>query len=143
MKNILVDTSFWLAASNHKDEYHNLTIKWLEKNINTNYRFVTTWIVLYESFFLIKHKVGFDAAINLMQSYQRLEFDVCNLEHESSNRVIELLYKYQDLDIDLAEISLVIAAEYYNTGQILTVDNSDFKILRWNKTKRFELVLQQ
>lgn len=142
MKNILVDTGFWVAANNRKDAHHKPVIGWLEKNINANFRFVTTWIVLCESFFLIKYKVGFQTAANLIKAYNRSEFDVLNLELEHSHRVIELLNKYEDLDIDLADVSLVIAAEQYNTGEILTVDNNDFDSLRWKKNKQFKLILR-
>ena len=143
MKNILVDSGFWIAASNPNDQHYELVFAWLKKNKTADYRFITTWIVLCESFFMIKYKVGFQTATNLFNAYSRSEFDVFNLEHEHSQRMIQLLHKYRDRDIDLADISLVIAAEHFNTEAILTVDENDFDALRWNKNQHFQLLLRE
>lgn len=49
--------------------------------------------------------------------------------------------KYENLDIDLADISIVLLAEHLNTGDILTVDKNDFNALRWNRNKHFKPLL--
>jgi len=94
-----------------------------------------------ESFYLIKNLVNYSKAVSLFESYSRSEFDIYDLEKEKSYRVIELMKKYEDLDIDLADISLVVLAEELDTGSILTVDNNDFNTLRWNKNKSFQLLM--
>jgi len=142
LKNILVDTGFWLAINNSNDKHYKKAIDWLEDNQSANYRFATTWVVMCESFFLIKNLVNYKKAVALFESYSRSEFDIYDLEKEKSQRVIELMNKYEDLDIDLADISLLLLAEELNTGSILTVDTNDFNTLRWNKNKNFKLLLK-
>lgn len=142
MKNILVDTGFWLALNNEKDQHHKKAMDWLIKNQEKNFRFATTWVVMCESFFLIKNFVGYRKAISLFESYSRSEYDIYDIEKESIQRAIEVLKKYEDLDVDLADVSLVLLAEKLNTGEILTVDKSDFNALRWNKNKYFKQLLR-
>ena len=141
MKNILVDTDFWLAINNPNDKYHKKAMTWLIDNQDASYRFVTTWIVMCESFFLIKNLVSYQKAVDLFESYSRSEFDIFDLRKEESSRVITIMKKYEDLDIDLADVSLVVLAEQLNTGDILTVDNNDFNALRWNRNKQFKKLL--
>lgn len=142
MKNILVDTGFWLAINNPGDKHHKKSMTWLVDNHDTGYRFVTSWIVMCEAFFLIKNLVSYQKAVKVFESYSRSEFDVLDIKKEHSNRVIEIMKKYEDLDIDLADVTMVILAEQLNTGDILTVDNNDFDALRWNKNKRFIQLLR-
>lgn len=95
-----------------------------------------------ESFFLIKNLVSFPKAVALFESYSRSEFDIYDLNKDQSIKVIELMKKYQDLDTDLADISLVLLAEQLETGEILTVDRNDFEALRWKQTRRFKQLLR-
>jgi len=118
-------------------------MEWLNMNKASDYRFVTTWIVMCESFFLIKNLVNYQKAVNLFEAYSRSEFDIFDIKKEHSHRVIEIMKKYQDIDVDLADITLVILAEQLATGDILTVDNKDFDTLRWNKNKHFNQILRQ
>lgn len=142
MKNILVDTGFWLAINNHNDKHHNKSIKWMVDNQDANYRLTTTWIVMCEAFFLIKNCVNYQKAVSLFESYSRSEFDIYDLKKESSARVIDIMKKYEDLDVDLADVSLVVLADQLNTGDILTIDVNDFNTLRWNRNKRFKQLLK-
>jgi len=141
LKNILVDTGFWLAINNKKDKHYDKSIKWMIDNQSMDYRLATTWVVMCEAFFLIKNCVSYQKAVGLFESYSRSEFDIYDLKKESSNHVIEIMKKYEDLDVDLADISLVVLAEQLNTGDILTVDVNDFSALRWNRNKRFKQLL--
>lgn len=138
----MVDTRFWLAINNPNDTFHKKSITWLVDNQDTNYRFVTTWIVMCEAFFLIKRLVSYQKAVELFESYSRSEFDIFDLRKERASRVIEIMKKYEDLDIDLADISIVILAEHLNTGEVLTVDSNDFDTLRWHRNKRFKQLIR-
>jgi len=95
-----------------------------------------------EAFFLIKRLVSYQKAVELFESYSRSEFDIFDLRKERASRVIEIMKKYEDLDIDLADISIVILAEHLNTGEVLTVDSNDFDTLRWHRNKRFKQLIR-
>ena len=49
--------------------------------------------------------------------------------------------KYRDVPMDLADASLVVLAEEYQTGRILSLDIRDFQIYRWNNKNCFDNLL--
>lgn len=57
-------------------------------------------------------------------------------------RIEELMQKYRDLPMDLADASLVILAEELGQGRILSVDYRDFNTYRWKNTKPFTNLFQ-
>ncbi len=141
MKSIIVDTGFWLAINNENDRYHKAAISWLIENSDKPYRLVTTWLVLCEAFYLIKNLVSYSKATAFIETYHRQEFDVHDLSIEQSGRILELLKKYEDIDLDFADISIILLAEHLGSGELLTVDNRDFNILRWSRNKHFKNLL--
>jgi uncharacterized protein len=56
-------------------------------------------------------------------------------------RMVELMERYADLPMDLADASLVVLAEDLGYGRIVTVDRRDFSVYRWGKNKSFENLL--
>jgi predicted nucleic acid-binding protein len=48
---------------------------------------------------------------------------------------------YRDLSMDLADRSLVVAAEDLGEGKILSKDRRDFRAYRWKGRKPFENLL--
>ena len=54
-------------------------------------------------------------------------------------RMRQLMEQYHDTPMDLADASLVAAAEFFNLRQIFTLD-SDFYVYRINNTGVFEVV---
>lgn len=50
--------------------------------------------------------------------------------------------KYRDLPMDLADASLVIAAEELGSGRILSTDERDFHAHRWKQRRPFRNLLK-
>lgn len=57
-----------------------------------------------------------------------------------ANGVKQILRKYRDRKIDLADACLIRLADEFDTADILTLDK-DFLIYRWGKNKPFRLLL--
>lgn len=55
--------------------------------------------------------------------------------------MINLMKKYADLPMDLADASLVVLAEEIKEDRILTTDFRDFNIYRWQDNKKFNILL--
>ena len=51
-----------------------------------------------------------------------------------------VLDRYQDLQIGLADASLVVLAERHQVAEVLTLDERHFRALRYEKRKRFKLL---
>ena len=60
------------------------------------------------------------------------------LAGEHLPRVLELMQKYRDLPMDLADASLVILAEHLGGGRILSTDRRDFHAYRWKNRRPFQ-----
>lgn len=89
---------------------------------------ITTWPVLTEAVFLVGAGTARQAVIfDLMKSDQ---FELFPLQREQIPRMADLMAKYADLPMDLADASLVVAAEIMRTRRILTLDERDFSAYR-------------
>lgn len=64
-------------------------------------------------------------------------------DQQSVTRAFELMEKYADAPMDLADASLVTAAESLNVQKIFTLDRKDFstyRILRGHRHRAFEVI---
>jgi len=68
-------------------------------------------------------------------------FSIFHLENIHNPRIIELMQKYADLPMDLADASLVILAEHLGHGRIFSVDQRDFNTYRWKECHPFTNLL--
>ena len=57
-------------------------------------------------------------------------------EHDSLRRAFELMESYADRPMDLADASLVVAAEALETRKIFTIDRNDFATYRARRGHR-------
>ena len=128
---LIIDTGFFLALNQKNDSLHQKS-KALAIEYHS-YDWITTWPVITELFHLLSpyfaQKLLHDHQKGLFKIYPLNEFDV--------ERIFHLSKKYEDLDIDLADISLVILADFLEHGTILSCDQRDFSILRWGKNRTF------
>ena len=135
---ILVDTGIWLALANQKDRHHaaaKLALAQVEENL------VTTWPVMTETCHLLASRVGERAARAFMESATRGAFEIFELSAGHLPRIVELMLRYAKLPMDLADASLVIAAEQLASGRILSTDQRDFGAYRWKNRKPFHNLL--
>jgi predicted nucleic acid-binding protein len=133
---IIVDTGFWLALANKNDESHQLA-KTLFQNLSTE-KFITTWCVVVEICYLLQKRVGIDAPRTFIHKISTQKLIVFDLKPIHCPRIEELMQKYKDLPMDLADASLVILAEQLGHGRILSIDYRDFNTYRWKNTKPFQ-----
>jgi hypothetical protein len=136
---IIADTGFWLALANTRDAHHERA-----KAALGRYRgpFVTTWPVMTETCHLLANRLDEKAAIAFIRSAALGAFEVFALERSHLGRVEELMEKYRDLPMDLADASLVILAEQLGSGRILSTDERDFGAYRWKDRKPFRNLMR-
>ena len=135
---IIVDTGFWLALVDQKDTYHEAAKLALKKY---NELLITTWCVITETCYLLLTRKGVNAQIAFINSLNQGLFTVFNLEPEHGVKIAQLMGKYADLPMDLADASLVILAEHLGHGRIFSVDQRDFNTYRWKQSYPFENLL--
>jgi predicted nucleic acid-binding protein len=131
---ILVDTGFFVALAARRDKRHEAAVAVLAK---LREPLITTWPVLTETCQLLGSRVGVESSVALLRSVHDGAFQLFGLEHAHLVRTSELMNKYRDLPMDLADASLVILAEELGTGRILSTDERDFGAYRWKNRKPF------
>jgi uncharacterized protein len=130
---ILADTGFFVALFNRRDRHHQRAKTCLEK---LKEPLLTTWPVATE----VCHLLANSSAKHSDKFLQALAANAANLfslEERHLPRMIELTEQYRDLPMDLADASLVIAAEDTNDGRIFSTDQRDFRTYRWKSRKPF------
>lgn len=135
---ILADTGFWLALANASDRHHARARAALAKHAGP---YLTTWPVMTETCHVLASRLGAHAAIAFVRSAALGAFDVFELDRSHLPRVEALMEKYRSLPMDLADASLVIAAEESGSGDILSTDVRDFGAYRWKNRKPFRNAL--
>ena len=135
---IIVDTGFWLALGNRSDKYHDVANLYLD---NLNERLITTHPAITEACYLLLDRLGNYAQCKFVANVAAGVFDVFDLDRHHYGRIEELMQKYRDLPMDMADASLIVLAEHLGHGRILSTDIRDFNIYRWNNQYPFENLL--
>jgi hypothetical protein len=99
---------------------------------------VTTWPVLTEACHLLVQRRGESAQRRFLAGYAQGAFHIHEIGDEQIPRILQLMDKYADLPMDLANASLVVLAEALSHGRILSTDQRDFHAYRWKQQEPFE-----
>lgn len=124
MKNTLIDAGPLIALFDKSDSYHNQAVSFLKNYKGTLF---TTWPVITEASRLLNFSVK--AQIALLEWINRGGLYLIEIEPYHIVRLIELSEKFKDVPMDLADATLIVAAESNNIKEIATID-SDFYIYR-------------
>jgi predicted nucleic acid-binding protein len=119
---VIVDSSFVIAALSARDNHHRWAVATAE-------RFSLPWrtceAALAEGFHFLAATRGSALAGLLQRQALTVSFQL----NESRDRVVELMEKYSDVPMSLADACLVRMTELLPDPVLLTTD-SDFKIYR-------------
>ena len=122
---ILVDTGPLVALFDPRDGQHRRCVKAL-KDIRE--RVVTTIPVLTEAFHMLgSESMGSD---RLREFVEKGGLSIWFFDRAALTRTFELMEVYADHPMDLADASLVTAAESLGTRKVFTVDRKDFETYR-------------
>jgi predicted nucleic acid-binding protein len=134
---ILVDTGPLVALFDPKDREHECCVNELKK-IRQPLR--TTVPVLTEAFHMLgPASIGSD---RLREFVLKAGLPVWWLQRATLARAFELMDMYADHPMDLADASLVVAAESLGTRRVFTLDRKDFevyRVLRGHRRATFEI----
>ncbi len=118
----IADTGLLKAALDADDQHH----VWGAKELRAHAPFLTCEAVLVELAFLLG--TARPGLLLVERGDLLLDFSMA----KENRRILELLHKYQDRSMDLADACLVLMAGSSTRTKIWTVDRSDFQIYRRN-----------
>jgi predicted nucleic acid-binding protein len=135
---ILVDTGPLVALFDPADNWHKRCVSRLKELREPLY---TTIPVLTEAIHLLSPaSLG---SQKLMDFVHQRGLSVWFFSDDYLSRAFELMSRYEDSEMDLADASLVVAAEDLSTRKIFTIDRRDFatyRVKRGHRLVAFELV---
>lgn len=134
---ILVDTAPLIALidAGQGEAHHRCT----EVYRQINQPMVTTWCCFTEAMYFLHQLKGWQAQNILWQFIERKALVLHPTNFQEQKRMWKLMKQYRDVPMDLADASLVTAAETLKTRQIFTLD-SDFYVYRLNGREAFEVI---
>jgi predicted nucleic acid-binding protein len=128
---ILVDTGPLVALFDPKDALHGRCVTIL-KGIHEPIS--TTTPVLTEAFHMLDpQSVGSD---RLRAFVAKGGLSIWFLDRQRLSRSFELMEVYADHPMDLADASLIVAAEALGTQKVFTIDRKDFETYRIRRGHR-------
>lgn len=99
---------------------------------------VTVWPVITEAMYLLDF--SHEAQDALWRLLERDAVKILSLDAGDVPRMRELMRKYRDLPMDLADAALVRAAERERVSRVFTIDRRDFEVYRPRGIRRFTIL---
>lgn len=99
----------------------------------------TTWPAFTEAMYMLGAVAGWTAQQGLWTSHTRGSLVIAEPIDRMTIRSRDLMAKYRDVPMDLADASLVALAEHMSLDQIFTFD-ADFEIFRIHGRRHFRLI---
>jgi predicted nucleic acid-binding protein len=128
---MLVDTGPLIALFDPKDGHHDRCVRTLRGIRET---ISTTTPVLTEAFHMLgPGSLGSD---RLREFIEKNGLTIWFLDRPALTRAFELMELYADHPMDLADASLVVAAESLATRKVFTIDRKDFETYRVRRGHR-------
>lgn len=135
MRGVLVDAGPLVALIDAADAHHDACVETL-KSIRDP--LITVWPAFTEAMYLLAESWRGQKAL-----WSRIETDaltLSSLDVADAPRMRELMEKYRDLPMDLADAALVRVAERDGLSQIFTLDRRHFSIYRPGRRRRFAIL---
>lgn len=133
---IIADTSGLLSFFNKAEPSHSAVLGVVERNEGT---MIVSPFVLAELDYLIATRVGVDTELLVLAELAGGAYELAQFEAADLEQAKEVIERYRDQQIGLADASLVVLADRYETRRILTLDRRHFEALRPLQGGRFRI----
>lgn len=124
MRSILIDAGLLIALFDKSDSWHSKSIAFLKE---LKRPLITTWPVVTEVSYMLSFNLK--VQMSFLEWIHRGGVDIIDIEKGYISRLIELTKKYNDVPLDLADATLIVAAEMTGIREIASIDG-DFYVYR-------------
>lgn len=135
MPSVLVDAGPLVALIDRSDPHHGDCSKTLAGIADP---LGTVWPVFTEAMYLLRSSAQAQRALWDMLGVGGVQ--LVELRIDDCPRMRELMWKYRDLPMDLADAALVRVAERERIRRVFTIDRRDFGVYRPYRLGRFEIL---
>lgn len=133
---ILVDAGPLIALIDRGETDHERCVEALS---SLTAPMVTTWPAFTEAMYVLGTAGGWKAQAALWKLLDRGDLQLVPLDDAVQDRTQALMAKYRDMPMDLADATLVAAAEALGLTRVFTLDR-DFRVYRWRGKRKFEVI---
>jgi len=120
----------------HADDRHHATCRKALEGIREP--LATVWPAITEAMYLLGF--SWSAQDALWRLLERDAVRILRLDAADVPRMRELMRKYRDLPMDLADAALVRVAEREKIARVFTIDRRDFEVYRPRGIRRFAVL---
>lgn len=124
---ILLDTSGLLSALDASEPRHADSVRALRAAGESR---ILSPFVLAELDYLLSRRVSPSMARHFLDEVSDGAYELASFDAVDVGRAAKVLGRYDDLDIGLADASVVVLAERYGTHDVLTLDERHFRAVR-------------
>lgn len=132
---VIVDTGPLVALFDESEPAHQACLDTLQ---SMRAPLITTWPVLTESFYLLSDWQKGQA--ELWEFIVSGGLTIAEIPVSYCGRLRDLMRKYRDKPMDLADATLVVLAEIHKVRTVFTLDRRDFSAYRPKHLKHFDLI---
>lgn len=132
---ILIDAGPIVALLHRDDHNHERCVRALR---TLREPLATAWPVLTEAMYLLGF--SWEAQDALWEMIDGGVLRLISLDADDGPRMRELMRKYRDLPMDLADAALVRLAEREGLRRVFTIDRRDFSVYRPARIGRFSII---
>ena len=125
MRGVLVDAGPLVALIDRGDKHHSRCVEALQ---GIRDPLMTVWPAVTEAMYLLGPSWPAQAALWEMVESEAVA--LLPLDADDVPRMAELMRKYKDLPMDLADAALVRVAERERIRHVFTLDQRDFRVYR-------------
>ena len=134
---ILVDTSGLVAALFPDQQDHAACARVL---LESEGPFVLSPFVLAEIDYLVTKFAGTKIEVELLKEVASGAYMLADFHPSDIDEAVSVIRRYDDLDIGLADASLVVLSRRHDTRKVLTLDERHFRTLRAAHGKPFRVL---
>ncbi len=134
---ILLDTSGLLAAIDADQPRHESAAQALRAAAPPR---ILSPFVLAELDYLIARRVGRSAELALLNAVAIGTYRIEPFDDGDVEEACGVVERYGDLDVGLADASLVVLANRYGARDVLTLDERHFRVMRGPRGRPFRLL---
>ena len=133
---IVADTSAIFSALDRSQPAHEDVVAVLEEGEPL----VLSPFVLAELDYLLATRISVAASVELLRDVRDGAYELASVSASEVGEAAALVERFADLGIDLADASIAILADRYDTDRILTLDQRHFRALRTRSGTPFTLL---
>ena len=121
---LIVDSGALYAQANKSEPHHEAVVNAIQSEHEA---LVTSQFIAAEADYFILKRLGIDVELDFLSDLEETTFLADSLTIAEIGVARNIVAQYRDLELGIAEASLVVLAQRWNTRRILTFDERAFR----------------